>query len=74
MKVATKVEGSTRHFWFDGVKYTVRPNLQAIRNPGQDAWEYALPDGRVYTHPTREGCLILILKHLGGDEWSNPPE
>ncbi len=70
MKINTRVFGSHREIYVDGRTYAIDPNLAADRNPNQDRWRYTLPNGKTYTHPTEFGCLLMILKDIGGGEWA----
>ena len=69
------VQGATRTFFLNGETYIIAQNPRPPDLPmhvSWDAWKYTLPTGETYSHPTQFGALMLCLKHLGGNAWTQP--
>lgn len=57
---STDKQGSRRTITINGAEYAYGAREAA---DGEDRFGYTLPNGKEYTHPTAEGCLLMILKH-----------
>lgn len=62
---STTKQGALRTITIEGRNYTY--TSREVES-GQDRFVYTLPDGSSYTHPTAEGCLLMILKHAAGQQ------
>lgn len=70
MKINTKVFGELREIYVDGKTYAIFPNKRNVSGGSQDAWLYSLPNGDIFSHPDKFGALLMVLKDIGGGEWS----
>jgi hypothetical protein len=71
IKVNTEVKGSRRTITINGQTFTIFPLYEGPSINGTDKWQYTLPNGQTYGHPSEFGALLMCLKFAGGDEWKS---
>lgn len=64
LKVSTVVRGHRRGLQIEGQTYWIYPSGLS---KDYDQWQYTLPTGAVFSHPTQFGALLMCIKHAGGD-------